>query len=296
MGRAPPKEGAVDIQQLRFIVATAQRGSFTDAADALYVSRAALSKSVSRLESELGFPLFDRTCDGVRLTDAGKRFVEKAMPVVEGFKELQGTIHQEHRVTTVTVGIPLTWTDYFSIPLRRFAACHPNIDVRLHSWIDTELVNRLRDGDIDVAASHLPIQDTLDEGQRLGRYPLYIAMSKDCPLARLDSVTPEDILPYSVMYYTCGYKAVEWVQPLQAASILCCNDILHIYACVARGEVLFPTPIVTAVDNMTDIVYRRYVGQSDTVAVTGYISKHVRGMPNLESACRAIREALSEAR
>ena len=113
MGRAPPKEGAVDIQQLRFIVATAQRGSFTDAADALYVSRAALSKSVSRLESELGFPLFDRTCDGVRLTDAGKRFVEKAMPVVEGFKELQGTIHQEHRVTTVTVGLPLTWTDFF---------------------------------------------------------------------------------------------------------------------------------------------------------------------------------------
>lgn len=296
MGRAPPKEGAVDIQQLRFIVATAQRGSFTDAADALYVSRAALSKSVSRLESELGFPLFDRTCDGVRLTDAGKRFVEKAMPVVEGFKELQGAIHQERRVTTVTVGLPLTWTDFFPIPLRRFTACHPDIDVRLQSWIDTELVNRLRDGDIDIAASHLPIQDTLDEGQRLGRYPLYMAMSKDCPLARLDSVTPEDILPYSVMYYTCGYNAVEWVQPLQAASILCCNDILRIYACVARGEALFPTPIVTAVDNMTDIVYRRYIGPSDTVAVTGYISKHVRGMPNLESACRAIREAISKAR
>ncbi len=285
----------MDIQQLRFIVATAQKGSFTDAADALYVSRAALSKSVSRLEAELGFPLFNRTCDGVHPTDAGKKFVEKALPVVEGFKELEGAVHQEHRVTTVTVGVPLTWTDFFSVPLRKFASCHPDIDVRLHSWIDTELVRRMRSGNIDVAASHLPIQDTLDEGQRLGRHPLYIAMSENCPLARLDSVTPEDMLPYPVMYYTCGYDAVEWVQPLRAASTTCSNDILHIYACVARGEALFPTPLITAAEGMAGIVYRRYVGHADTVAVTGYIGKHVRGMPNLELACRAIRDALGKA-
>ena len=57
----------MEIRQLRYFVLAAGKDSFKAAADELFVSRAALSKSVSKLEGELGYALFDRTRDGVCL-------------------------------------------------------------------------------------------------------------------------------------------------------------------------------------------------------------------------------------
>ena len=62
----------MDIQQLRHVVQTAQMGSFQKAADALFITRAALSKSISQLEGEIGYPLFERPAHGCEAYRAGK--------------------------------------------------------------------------------------------------------------------------------------------------------------------------------------------------------------------------------
>lgn len=75
----------MNIQQLRYVVAIANSGTFREAAEKMYVSQPSLSISVRDLEKELGFKIFRRTSSGTFLTRRGMEFYEKAQEVVKGF-------------------------------------------------------------------------------------------------------------------------------------------------------------------------------------------------------------------
>ena len=66
------------IQQCRYVLAIAQSGSFSKAAKQLFVAQSSLSVGVKALESELGIQIFDRSGNGICLTDAGAEFVRYA--------------------------------------------------------------------------------------------------------------------------------------------------------------------------------------------------------------------------
>ena len=63
--------------------------SFSRTAQALYMSRQSLLRSINNLEDEFGHPLFSRGATGVTLTDFGKAFYEKAVESLEKFDELK---------------------------------------------------------------------------------------------------------------------------------------------------------------------------------------------------------------
>ena len=75
----------MNIQQLRYVVAIANSGTFREAAEKMYVSQPSLSISVRDLEKELGFKIFRRTSSGTFLTRRGMEFYEKAQELVKGF-------------------------------------------------------------------------------------------------------------------------------------------------------------------------------------------------------------------
>ena len=83
-------EGEImNIQQLRYVVAIANSGTFCEAAEKMYVSQPSLSISVRDLEKELGFKIFRRTSSGTFLTRRGMEFYEKAQDLVKGFDIFQ---------------------------------------------------------------------------------------------------------------------------------------------------------------------------------------------------------------
>lgn len=91
----------MDIRQLDYYIAVAQRGNFTKAADDLFISRQALSKAVRNLEHELRAPLLVNRDGHLELTDAGRRLLDDAEPLVRSFKEL------ENRYLLPVTGAPL---------------------------------------------------------------------------------------------------------------------------------------------------------------------------------------------
>src|SRR3954468_11422115 len=72
----------VNLQQLRYFLAIADEGSFTRAAQRLFVAQPSLSQQMKSLEQELGGPLLERLPTGVRLTAAGNAFVTEARAAV----------------------------------------------------------------------------------------------------------------------------------------------------------------------------------------------------------------------
>lgn len=79
----------MNIQQLRYVVATAEHGSMTAAAAALYVAQPALSRAVRLLERELETTLFARSGRGVVLTPDGERFTDRARKVLRSLEALR---------------------------------------------------------------------------------------------------------------------------------------------------------------------------------------------------------------
>src|SRR5271167_2639368 len=73
----------MELRHLRYFVAVAEAENVTRAATKLHVSQPALSRQIHDLEEEIGFPLFERSAKSVRLTDAGRLFLNEARAVIE---------------------------------------------------------------------------------------------------------------------------------------------------------------------------------------------------------------------
>lgn len=97
----------MDIQQLKYFLDVAQTEHMTRSAKRLNIAQPALSRSVSRLEHELGVSLFDREGRGLQLTDEGRLFQRKLIPLLNELdsicQEIKG-VHAENREVRVHLG------------------------------------------------------------------------------------------------------------------------------------------------------------------------------------------------
>ena len=87
----------MNIQQLRYVVAIANSGTFREAAEKMYVSQPSLSISVRDLEKELGFKIFRRTSSGTFLTRRGMEFYERAQELALIFSKISMLILRKKR-------------------------------------------------------------------------------------------------------------------------------------------------------------------------------------------------------
>ena len=77
------------LQQLRYAVEVANRGSMNEAAKKLYVSQPSLSSAIRELEREIGISIFNRTNQGISVSAEGKEFLCYALQIVEQENQLK---------------------------------------------------------------------------------------------------------------------------------------------------------------------------------------------------------------
>lgn len=144
----------MDLQQLRYVVEIADRGSFTRAAAACFVTQSALSHQLASLERELGHRLFVRTSRSVRLTEPGEGFVRHARRALQEIQhatdavaavagEVRGTLRLGMIPTVTAVDVPDL--------LRRFSEAHPHTRVELKVGNSDALMPAIRAGELDLA-------------------------------------------------------------------------------------------------------------------------------------------------
>ncbi|MDF1720417.1 MAG: LysR family transcriptional regulator [Minwuia sp.] len=148
---------AIDLRKLRHVVETARFENVTRAAEALYITQSALTRSLADVEAELGTPLFVRLPRGVRLTEQGRRFVDRARLIIGDMDDLLADIddHNELQTGRLRLGVsPPGYQRYISGPIGDLASRHPGLRLEMTSGATDDLVPRLVSGDLDGIIGH----------------------------------------------------------------------------------------------------------------------------------------------
>src|SRR5260370_6479003 len=132
--RAGILEPAVELRHLRYFVAVAEMENVSRAALKLHVSQPALSRQIRDLEDELGFSLLERTAKSVRLTDAGRAFLDNARALLQNADEAvtKARAVASAEPTELHVGYsPTPTAEILPKILRAFQRAMPNVHVKL---------------------------------------------------------------------------------------------------------------------------------------------------------------------
>lgn len=282
----------MDIQQLRYFVVVASYGKIQNAADALFVSRQAVSKALTQLEEELGYPLFFRAHSGVTLTMQGMSFLDQARAAVENFDALYARMRQSDAPCPLRLAMPFTVQHEFFDRIEAFRAAHRG-SVRLDIISRTDAIchTLFESGAVDMAVSHLRFQSGLDAGKLIASSPICLAVHKDDPLAAVPLVTRETAFRRPMIYYMNGYEELSWLSRPQCEYPV--NDILLAFELVHKRKGVFPVPRLSAPDFLRDIVLVPYEGPDDRDDFLCAIAPHVALNPQLEQLCFELREALT---
>jgi LysR family transcriptional regulator, transcription activator of glutamate synthase operon len=142
----------VEIKQVQYFLAVVENGSFSTAAEELYISQSSLSKQMISLEKELGCPLFDRSRRKIALTEAGQVFLQHAEPLNDMYKRLISDIGQYASATTLSIAsIPVIAQYGISEYIARFRKVYPNISLNLEEREGSAILPALNDEQYDLA-------------------------------------------------------------------------------------------------------------------------------------------------
>lgn len=198
------------LADIAVFVRVVERGSFTLAADDLSLSRAVVSKYISRLEERLGARLLNRTTRRLNLTEAGAALFEASRGALERIEEAEAAVAQYQAAPrgTLRVSAPMSFGILHLGPaLADFAREFPavNLDIRL----DDRFVNLL-DENVDVAVRIGTLTDSSLVARRLG-VTRALAVASPAYLAEHgEPQVPEDLASHDCLIYSYLSNANVW--------------------------------------------------------------------------------------
>lgn len=144
----------MDLAQIRYFLSVADHLSFTRAAEELYVSQPTVSKQIALMERELGFKLFSRSNQGVRLTYTGQMLYpdfRDALSLIDSAVQKVAMSTDDMR-GHIRIGIGNMMDINFIMPgfLRAFAQVYPEIHLKITSLSFAPLQEKLEGGELDV--------------------------------------------------------------------------------------------------------------------------------------------------
>jgi DNA-binding transcriptional LysR family regulator len=191
----------LDVKRLNILREVVNHGSFSGAADVLYLSQSAVSQQIATLEREVGMALLERTRAGTKPTDAGRVLVEHADAAIcrleEAERELQAIAGLEGGEVRVA-SFPSASATLLTQAVSDFARRHPKVRLAVADAEPEESLPKLRAGDLDVAVTFdypgsVAPEDRDVEHTLLLTEALYVAMPEDHPLATRAKVDMADL-------------------------------------------------------------------------------------------------------
>ena len=185
----------MEMRQIRYFLAVEETGTFTKAAEKVFVSQPALSAGVKALEEQLGVQLLVRGKKRVSLTPEGLRFREHARLIVEEFAAARQELKHIGKSNDLRIGVfsAFTITSFASL-LRDFKKRCKNADlIRLYGGNTVEVARMLGRGKVDLILTALTANDNQETSLPLFEEDYVLTISEDHPLARKNRIFLKDL-------------------------------------------------------------------------------------------------------
>ena len=199
------------LRQLRAFRAVAETGSFTDAAQKLHLTPAALSGLVKELETQLGVRLFDRNTRRVSLSSVGEEFfplTERVLQDLDVAVTSITTLKEKGRGIVRVAAPEVMSCTLVPAAMAAFQAQHPRIEIRFLDVPIEDVISRTRSGEVDLGIAPGPVGDAEIDRIPFMRAPLVLAVHRDDPLAKRKQVSWKDLSQKTFVTFFRGFT--EW--------------------------------------------------------------------------------------
>jgi DNA-binding transcriptional LysR family regulator len=196
----------MELRHLRYFVAIGEEENYRRAAQRLNVAQTALSTQIQDLEAELGFKLFDRLPRGVKLSVAGRLFLEDARRILQQVSEAAARAARVARGQSGTLRVGFTenasWRGVVPESLRRFRERQPDAELQLTPATSLEQIEGLRSGRLDAGfVFNMSKTDSELDHIPVALQHVELAVPKGHPLIKLKKLRLRDLSEASFVWF-----------------------------------------------------------------------------------------------
>ncbi len=196
----------MELRHLRYFVAVGEEEHFGRAAKRLLVAQPALSRQIQDLEREIGFKLFDRLSRGVKISAAGKLFLEDARQILDQLHEATERAQRVARGQSGTLRVGFTenvsWRGVVPGSFRLFRELYPDAELQLSPLPSLHQLEAVRSGRLDAGFMLNPPEPDQELDQLpVAIYSLALAAPTTHPLSKIRNLSLRDMVEARFIWF-----------------------------------------------------------------------------------------------
>ena len=196
------------LTQLSYMIAVAEAGNFTVAAEKVFVTQPTLSMQIQKLEDELGVQNFNRTKKPIRLTKVGEQILKQARNILAEAKRMDDIVAQEKGFIggEFKLGIiPTVMPTLLPMFLNTFINKHPKINLKIQELNTDSIINQLKEGKIDAGIAATPLKYDNIEERPLYYEPFVGYIPEQHRLNKVEQLMQEDLQDENILVLEEGH-------------------------------------------------------------------------------------------
>jgi len=198
----------MNLRDLKYIVEVARQKNFAKASQAVFVSQPALSMQIKKLEETLGVDIFERDKQNFLITPAGEEILKKAEIILRESEELKAIAKsfKDPQNAEVRIGAFPTIASYY-LPsfTKNLHKKFPQLKIYLFEAKSDELVEKLKNGELDLAILAMPQADDNLAGEKIFSEKFLLATPKNHPLAKKTKIQIKELKNQELMLLEDGH-------------------------------------------------------------------------------------------
>ncbi|MEW8201984.1 MAG: LysR family transcriptional regulator [Candidatus Thiodiazotropha endolucinida] len=285
----------MELNTLRAFVQVAHDGSFSLAAEHLFLTQPAISKRIATLESELDTRLFDRMGRQIFLTEAGRHLLPRAEHIIDQLSDMRREL--ANLTGRVAGSLAMATSHHIGLHrlpavLRSYSDTNPQVDLDIRFMESEKACQSVEQGELELAVVTLPLNpvDAL-QSRTIWHDPMAVVVGLDHPLAKQRAVNLRELLDYPAVLPSRGTYTRSLIEQRIGQHHLHVNctlstdylETLKMMATIGLGWSLLPEILVD------DHLVQLQVPKLKISRSLGIVTHHKRTLSN---AARAMRELL----
>lgn len=196
----------MELRHLRYFVAVGEEQHFGRGAQRLRVAQPALSRQIQDLEAEIGFKLFERLSRGVKLSTAGKLFLEDVRRILQQVEEATGRAQRvaSGQLGTLRVGVieSMSWHGVVPDAFRQCRERQPDAELQIKPQSSSEQIAAVQSGQLDAGFVFTIANMDRELAQlEIAMVNLMLAVPRSHPLAKAKALRLRDLSTASFIWF-----------------------------------------------------------------------------------------------